>query len=364
MPDVRDVALVLGTSTGGIGRHVHSLAAGLLERGYRVRVAGPAGTDALFGFAALGAAFHPVEIAAGPRPLADARAVARLAGAVRGAEVVHAHGLRAGLLASLPPAAGPPLVVTWHNAVLARGARGAVFRLLERRVARAATVTLGASSDLVERARLLGGRDVRLGPVAAPPLPPAVRTRDAVRRELDAGQHPVVLSVGRLHPQKDFATLVRAAAVLAGRDPQPLVVIAGDGPQRAQVGRLVEDAGAPVRLLGHRSDVADLLAAADVAVLTSVWEARALVAQEALRAGVPLVATRVGGIPELVGDAALLVPAADPDAVASAIATLLDDPELRGRLVADGRALAATWPTLEDTVGQVAAVYAELRRRG
>ena len=79
-------------------------------------------------------------------------------------------------------------------------------------------------------------------------------------------------------------------------------------------------------LLGHRTDVADLLAAADLAVVTSDWEARQLFAQEALRAGVPLVATAVGGLPELVGDAAVLVPPGDVDALDAAVRRLLDDP--------------------------------------
>ncbi|MEV6788019.1 glycosyltransferase, partial [Streptomyces sp. NPDC051098] len=98
----------------------------------------------------------------------------------------------------------------------------------------------------------------------------------------------------------------------------------------------------------------------DVAVLPSRWEARALLAQEALRAGVPLVATAVGGVPELVGDAAELVPYGDGDALAEAVARLLRDPARRDELVAAGRAQAATWPTEDETIAQVLSVYDEL----
>lgn len=94
------VALVLGTSAGGVGRHVRSVAEGLVERGARVMVCGPAATDALFGFGAGGARFAEVDLADRPRPASDARAVARLRRLLRDADVVHAHGLRAGALAA------------------------------------------------------------------------------------------------------------------------------------------------------------------------------------------------------------------------------------------------------------------------
>ncbi|HJY26023.1 MAG TPA: glycosyltransferase, partial [Actinomycetes bacterium] len=145
--------------------------------------------------------------------------------------------------------------------------------------------------------------------------------------------------------------------------PQPLVVIAGDGPEKQHLQDRIEAEALPVRLLGHRSDMSDLFAAADVAVLTSTWEARALVAQEALRAGVPLVATAVGGVPELVGDAALLVPRGESAAVAAQVSAVLDDAELAERLRTAGRKRAATWPDEDDTVAQVRTVYGELTNR-
>jgi glycosyltransferase involved in cell wall biosynthesis len=95
-------------------------------------------------------------------------------------------------------------------------------------------------------------------------------------------------------------------------------------------------------------------------VVTSDWEARQLFAQEALRAGVPLVATAVGGLPELVGSAADLVPPNDLDAFDAAVRRLLDDPQARAEQARRGLARAATWPTEAETAARVAAVYAEL----
>jgi glycosyltransferase involved in cell wall biosynthesis len=356
------VALVLASSTGGIGRHVAALTAGLLARGATVTVCAPAATQARLDFAGTGAEFVPVEIPASPTPRdATAVRVLRRALARYRPDVVHAHGLRAGLVAGWARPAEVPLVVTWHNAVLAGGLKGRLLGLVERRVAGAADVTLGASADLVARATRLGGRDVRLGAVAAPELAPASRDRAAARDELGvAPDQPLVLSVGRLHPQKGYAVLAAAAARWRTRTPPPVVVIAGTGPAYLRLAAQISELRAPVTLLGHRDDVADLLGAADLAVVSSVWEARQLFAQEALRAGVALVTTAVGGLPELVGDAALLVPAGDVDALDTAVTALLDDPRRRAALASQGRAQAATWPTEEQTVEQICAVYAEL----
>ena len=135
---------------------------------------GPEATGRQFDFAdarrRVRAGRDPGQPAAG-----DLRAVRGLRRALLepGVDLVHAHGLRAGLVAGWARPDGTPLVVTWHNAVLAGGLRGRAYHLLERRVARIADVTLGASNDLVDRAITLGGRDVRLGAVAAPTLRPA-----------------------------------------------------------------------------------------------------------------------------------------------------------------------------------------------
>jgi glycosyltransferase involved in cell wall biosynthesis len=207
----------------------------------------------------------------------------------------------------------------------------------------------------------VGGRDVRLGPVAAPELPAPVRATAEVRAELGlVNGQPLLLSVGRLHPHKGYDLLVEAAARWRTRSPAPVVAIAGTGPAYLDLARLISYRRAPVLLLGHRDDVADLLAATDVAVVTSVLEARQMFAQETLRAGVPLVATAVGGLPELVGDAAVLVPPRDVDALDAAVTALLDDPDRQAELARLGPARSAGWPTESQVLDQLSALYAEL----
>ncbi|WFE28772.1 glycosyltransferase family 4 protein [Solwaraspora sp. WMMD791] len=355
------VLLLLGSSTGGVGQHLTSLSAGLVGGGARVVVCGPHATEEQFGFTATGATFVPVEIPASPT-LADAAAVRTLRRvlAANPVDVVHAHGLRAGLVAVLArPSA--PVVVTWHNTVMAGGLRGRLSRWAQRRVARSARITLGASPDLVAQATRLGAPDARLAPVAAPELPPPTRSRAAVRAEFGVGpRQPLVLSVGRLHPQKRYDLLVDAAARWRELDPPAQVAIAGSGPSYLALAAQISAVRAPVTLLGHRTDVADLLLGADLAVVCSDWEARQLFAQEALRAGVPLVATGVGGVPELVGDAAVLIAPDDVDALDTAVRDLLRDHQRRADLAGRGPLRARSWPTEADTVDGVRAVYRDL----
>ncbi|GGQ35386.1 glycosyltransferase involved in cell wall biosynthesis [Actinomadura coerulea] len=383
------VALVLGTAAGGVGRHVRSVADGLVERGARVVVCGPAATGELFGFAAGGARFAEVDLADRPRPASDARAVARLRRLLRDADVVHAHGLRAGALAVAACArvvpgplrlgrGGPPLVVTLHNAVITGGRTAAVYGVLERVVARGATRVLGVSPDLEERMRALGARSVghAIVPAPAPQAPPGPAVRADLRAEFGAGERPLVVAVGRLAEQKGLPTLLDAAAGWAGRTPPPLVAIAGDGPLEGALRARIEAEDLPVRLLGRRSDVAGLLAACDVAVVPSVWEGQPLIVQEILRAGRPLVATRVGGIPGMVGaeergegasllqgpesDAALLVPPNDAEALGRAVSRVLDDPALAARLGSAAARRSAMLPGEDDAVDQLAELYLEL----
>jgi glycosyltransferase involved in cell wall biosynthesis len=195
----------------------------------------------------------------------------------------------------------------------------------------------------------------------APPRPPATRTRAEVRAELGLdARRPLVVAVARLHQQKGYDVLLDALARWGAREPVPLVAIAGDGPLHDELAARIRAERLPAILLGRRDDVADLLGAADVCVLPSRWEGSPLVAQEALRAGTPLVATRAGGMPELLGDGAFLVPVGDADALAAALHDVLTDPDRARRLVAAGSAQAARWPDEATAARRLVAVYREL----
>ncbi|CAL9622863.1 D-inositol-3-phosphate glycosyltransferase [Streptomyces sp. enrichment culture] len=352
---------VLGGGNAGSSAHVRSLAAGLVARGVRVTVCAPTEADHTYDFTGAGA--EHVHI---PRS-SDPVSVAALRTACANADLVHAHGLHASFRAALALSGKHiPLVVTWHNRAHAEGARGQLLRLLERRVVKAAAVVLGTSSDLVDGARRTGARDARLAAVSLPGPRTAVergdpdRQRSKVRAELGAIGRPLLLAVGSLDRQRGYDLLLDAARRWRELDPAPQVVVAGEGPLRAELQGRIEDEELPVRLVGQRDDVAALLDAADLALLPGGRESRSVLAQEALHGRVPLVATAVGGVPELVGDAAELVPAGDAVAFAAAVVRLLGDRERRELLRERGVRQAATWPTEDETVAQVLSVYDEL----
>ncbi|GIH28313.1 glycosyl transferase [Acrocarpospora phusangensis] len=348
------IVLVLGTSSGGVGRHVRTLARGLVAAGHEVLVAGPPATESAFGFTGTGAAFAALPVSDRPHPVNDLRSVLALRRLTGGADVVHAHGLRAGALAGLAGGRGE-LVVTLHNALTAGGAIGAMYGVLERVVARRADRILVVSPDLGERMRRLGARRVAAAVVPAPEFAGARRPAAEVRAEL--GEGAVVLTVARLAQQKGLEVLLEAAS---GAYPEKvLFAVAGEGPLRAGLEERIAGRGLPVRLLGDRGDVGDLLGVASVYVVPSWWEGQPLTVQEALRAGVPIVATRVGGIPDMVGDAALLVPPGDAGAIRDAVVRVLTEPGLAERLRRAAAERGERLPAESDAVGAVLSAYGD-----
>jgi glycosyltransferase involved in cell wall biosynthesis len=247
-------------------------------------------------------------------------------------------------------------VVTVHNAPPSGGGASAlIYRVLERIVAFRADLVLCVSADLEARMRSAGAR--RTGRAIVPP--PDAETRPRVGRA-PAGR-PMILAAGRLAAQKGFDLLLDAAAHWLDLDPAPLLAIAGDGPLAGELRARAASLGVDAAFLGHRDDIADLLAAAAVFVLPSRWEGQPLILQEALRAGSAIVATRVGGIPDLVGgDAALLVAPYDAPALAAAVRTVLTDASLAHRLRVAASRRGAALPTTDDAVAAALAAYAQL----
>lgn len=379
------ILLVTGLVAGGVGRHVEQLAGGLAARGHRVVAACPASVAERFD---LGVPVVDLPVGERPHPLRDRTAVATLRRAMGGADIVHAHGLRAGALAvlarlTLPRSSPsrtsschvsrPRLVVTTHNAAPDGTVGRAVYLGMEQLVSRGSDLLLGVSPDLVARAAGAGARRTGLAVV---PATPASRTLDVeqVRARLRAelgldGTTPLVVSAGRLARQKAQHVLVEAHLRLVSAwvgdttQARPVLAIAGEGPERARLEQQIQEAGSPggtIRLLGHRTDVPELLAAADLVVSTAAWEGQPVWLQEALQQGAPIVATDSGGTGVLLGDGALLVDHAHADlpaAVATAMRQVLTDPGLAGDLRRRAKARSAQLPTVADAVEAALAAY-------
>lgn len=368
------VVVVVTSPTKTVRAHVRGLVQRLLAGGVDVRLAGPRAVLATFADL-LDVDADGIVLPMGHelRPAHDLAAATALRQALRArpVQVVHAHGFRAGAVASLAVRLvrpRPALVTTWHAMPYAGPAGRVAVGAGTRMVARSSDVTLAPSADVLARSVEVGAPRARLSPVAAPALPGPRRDRDQLRATLaeELGLRPDVpwvLAVGRIVPEKDHDLLLDAAGRWLGLHPTPEVLVVGVGPAPAvaRLRRTIADERLPVRLLGARDDIGELMHAADVYVLTSRWEAPALSVQEAMRAGLPVVATAVGGVPDLLGDTGVLVPPGDPETFALEVALLLGDP-VRARLLGDAAAVRArSLPDEDDVVRDVVAAYAEAR---
>jgi glycosyltransferase involved in cell wall biosynthesis len=184
------------------------------------------------------------------------------------------------------------------------------------------------------------------------------------RTELDIGDEPLLLSVARLDPLKGHRTLLEAFSHITKVRPLAVLVLVGEGAERATLEAQASTLGltARVRFTGGLADVRPALASADVFVLSSDAEGMPGAVLEAMAMGLPVVATDVGGTSEALdgGSAGVLVPPRDPQALAAAVAALLDAPERRRALGARGRALVAERYSVEHVVDETDALYRRL----
>jgi glycosyltransferase involved in cell wall biosynthesis len=280
------------------------------------------------------------------------------------ADLVHAHAGED--IAVLPVAlaaarrASVPIVVTVHTSVghtyVPAGPRGWALKLLGG--AAESGVLRRADGVIVLTPRLAGLlTDAGIARERLHVLPSGVdlrRHRTPGPDPFPGSGRPRVVFVGRLHRQKGIGTLIEAAAAL--RTPDVEILVVGDGPERGAAEEAARRLGLEgrVRFTGFRphAQIPAVLAHADVFAMPSLYEELGSVLIEAMAAGLPIVASRTGGIPDAVGDAAELVPPGDPQALAAAIDGLLADRAAAGRLAEAARRRASRydWAELADGV--------------
>jgi len=307
------------------------------------------------------------------RPGFDFRSVRRLATILQdeGVTLVHAHQYTPFAFAAATRTVGcrPRILFTEHGRFYpdyASRKRRLFNRIMTRRGDRFVAVGGAVRDALVRHEGLPAGRiEVVYNGVDLSTLETGDDVRGAVRDELGvADEDFAVLQVARLDAIKDHGTALRAVAAAVAQQPRIKLLIVGDGPERARIERQITDldlAGA-VKLLGLRRDVPRLLAAADAFLLTSVSEGIPMTVIEAMGAGVPVVATAVGGVPEVIETerSGLLAPAGNAAGLAQALCRLAHDAALAPRLVDSARRRAQELFSEPPMIDRYAEIYREM----
>ncbi len=382
--DVRVLRIFSRLNIGGPSLHVILLSAGLRPLGYGTRLVVGRESPREGNMLELAASKNVIcermaglgrEIA----PLQDLRALLGLTRLMRRwrPEIVHTHTAKAGLLGRVAArAAGVPIVVhTYHGHVL-RGyfspAKTALFRWLETRLAGRTNALVAVSESVRQDLVALGiarPEKIRVIPLGlelaslAGALPRGVLRREAGIAE-DA---PLVGMVGRLVPIKDVPTFLRAACLVRAERPEVRFALVGDGEERSALERLARELGldGAVSFLGWRYDLAAVYGDLDLVVNASRNEGTPVALIEALAAARPVVATRVGGTPDLIGEdeRGRLVAAGDPEALARAILETFSGAEAARRRALAGRDHVLARHSSQRLVRDVDALYRELRTR-
>jgi glycosyltransferase involved in cell wall biosynthesis len=311
------------------------------------------------------------------KPGRDWGVARRMAAALRerDVELIHAHQYSPFFYAALAKGLcrfRPRLILTEHGRHYpdrVSPPRRAVNRLVLDRLADAVTACCRFSAEGLSRVDgFAGGRiDVIENGIEVDRYGPATDKRTAGEKVGLDPQRRYIIHVARHHPVKDQPTLLRGFAAAAPDLPGVDLLMVGDGPLRGELENLAVELRVPdrVKFLGIRTDIPDLMRAADVFALTSASEAASLTLLEAMASGLPAAVTDVGGNPEIVrhGREGLLFPRGDAAGCAGAFRRLFGDPELAAVLGAAGRRRAQDRYRLDRTVGQYYDLYRRLTGR-
>ncbi len=370
------ILMVIRPASGGMKEHVLTLCRGLVARGHEVELATAATSEITDAARLAGFAVHEIPLVGPLNPIQDPRAVRVLARLVHsgGYDIVHAHGFKAGFIGRLAVrmAGGlrRPFIVTAHNHVLtrtdtaktARWRYRTVERALERYVTRYIAVSESIARELLHSYNLPAEKvvvvpnGVDVTPFLSEQDPAAAR--ESLGVPVDA---PVVGLAARFSAQKGLRDLIAATPELVRRVPGVRVVIGGSGPLESQLRSqaMALGVGDVIVWPGHVLSMPRFLSALDVFVSPATTEAFGIALIEAAAAGVPTVATRVGGVPEVIidGETGLLVAPHDPTALAQAVVGLLEDRHTAIKLAEHARRRAIVEFSPERMVDGTIAVY-------
>lgn len=375
---LRIAQVVTRMDIGGVPDHVMTLVRGLHPSAAVTLFCATIDPRHALELEALGVPVVPIGFTRLPDPVADLRAFRRLVGLLRNGafDIVHTHMSKAVMLGA--PAARlarvPVVINTAHNLgflALRQPLLRGLFWLYDRALFTVCDRVVTVSDEVRDRTvRAWIAPAAKVVAIANGIDPARFRVaaakRAALRAELAQDDGPLLLTVARLVWFKGLDTLIDALPPLVARHPALRLVIVGEGTLRAALTDQAErlGLGEHVRFTGERADVPALLAAADLFVLPSVSEGMPISILEAMAAGRAVVATRVGGVPELIeeGQTGLVVPARDAGALAEALDRLIADPALRARMGGAGAARLASEFSAEAMVARTRALYRTCRR--
>jgi glycosyltransferase involved in cell wall biosynthesis len=365
------VRVIARLNIGGPARHVVLLDEGLRRRGYDTLLVHGSVSDGEASFEHL-ARDGGIDVCKIPdlgrriSPLSDLRAFGQLVAVVfrRRPDIIHTHTAKAGALGRLAALVfnmtrsrrkRAAVVHTFHGHVLSGyfgPAANAAIRIVERGLARATdcliTISPAQQQEIVRTFRIAPIERTAIVPLGLDLEPLLTLPADwpSLRPQLDIDANSIVIGyVGRFVPIKDLDTLVEAFAVAVERVPNLVLLLAGDGPLRLSIESKIEKLriAARVRLPGWCKDLRALYATMDVGTIASRNEGTPVALIEAMAAAKPVVATAVGGVPDVIeqGRTGILVPSGDVEALGSAFVELATDLEKRRRLGGAGRVLVA-----------------------
>ena len=374
----RCLLLITSLAYGGAETQAVRLAIRLKARGWEVQVVSLTPPKAYL--EELEAAGIPVVSLGIQNKLPNPRPLLHLARLIRSwrPPIVHSHMVHANLLARLvrPLAPVPVLICTAHN-IDEKGRKGSgrLRELAYRLTDPLCDLTTQVSQAGLERYVQVGAvprKKIRYIPngVDTEHFRPDPLVRIHLRQKLGLGDVFVWLAVGRFDEPKDYPTMLRAFAQVAKERGEAVLLIAGDGPLRPAMEALARnlDIAERVRFLGLRQDIPELMNAANAYVMSSSWEGMPNVLLEASATGLPIVATDVGGNPEVIinGKTGFLVPPKDPEALAQTMLRLMSLPEEERRWMGEaGRQYIEANYSLDRVVERWEVLYREfLMRKG
>lgn len=355
--------------------HLLSLVKGLTKYGFDVEAACPSDSSVFNELNGLGIKTHPIHIVGPISPREDLLCINQLKRIISGGEfeLLHFHGAKAGMVGRIAAVLADckNTVLTVHNFIVYREVpwmKKLIFhfgeRALSRTTSKIITVSSALKDDLVRNFKI---PEAKIVPIYnGIDIEQYLKTQNKYIAKKQYGinpDKPVIGTIARMAPQKGLEYLIKATPeICEERDVE--IVIAGDGPEMPFLKDLSKSLGMDKNILftGYIDNIPDFLSCLDIFVVPSIAEGLSITTIEAMTAGLPVVASNTGGLPELVrhGETGLLVEPRNPKSIADAVLKLLDDPDKREKMGYLGRNHAAVQFSTKTMIDKTCEVYSEI----